>query len=270
MNEDMHRHHDLDLISALAEGRLADPGPAEELVATCAECADAYRSHRLVLDAIAAAPPGLMDDLERRRLRANIWEALQEDSSSAAPAGAGSLPPAPPIPWWYRVAPVAAALVVAVGVGSMFIGGGEGEETMVTITDLLSADAPAGEGDDGTFEASPEAFTAPETTAAASDTAEDESLDTFQAADDGRASLTIEELEEAAAEFADRAEAGRTELMAEGFDCQADDVDDPVIATEEAEVDGDLVWFVAFGRADEVSLVRVYRSGDCTILYETD
>lgn len=268
MSESMHSHHDPDLIAALAEGRLVDAAAAEDLVATCPECADAYRDHRLVHDTIVSAAPAVMDDLERRRLRSNVWEGIR---SEPADVGSDDVPsPARSTPWWYRVAPVAAVLVVALGVASMFTGQGDGEETFDTVSGLMSAEEPTADDAD-TFAAEPEAFTAPATTAPADDAA---------AADEERAealvagaepvSFSMEELEDAAADFADAVEAGEPSID-ERFDCPpGDSPSDPVVAAQEADVEGTPVWFVAYGSPDDVSRVDVHRIADCTPVYRSE
>lgn len=248
----MHNHHDLDLIAAFAEGRLIDSAEAEELVATCQDCSEAYRAHRLVLEAIAAEPLPAMDDLERRRLRSNVWDGLQtEPAAVSSPSG---------VPWWYRAASVAAVLVVVVGVGSMFIGGG-GDSADTDTFEVTSVDAPT---DDAAGDAmTPEAFSVPATTAAAEESAEADGT-----AGELRSNLTMDDLEEAADEFGDRAEAGNATIDA-GFDCPApDDVVEPIVASEAAQVEDVPVWFVAFGQPDEVSSVVIFRQADCTVVFD--
>lgn len=265
MNDEMHSQHDLDLIAAFAEGRLTDSAKAEELVAVCQECSEIYRSHRLVLEAIAAEQAPAMGDLERRRLRSNVWDALQtEPAAAVSPSG---------VPWWYRAASVAALLVVVVGVGSMFVGGG-GDGADSGTLELTSADAPteAPTDDDGADEAAPEAFSAPATTAAADQAAEEmaEADGDASAAGEMRPNLTMDDLEEATTEFGERVAAGNPTID-ESFDCPApEDVAEPVFATETAQVEDAPVWFVAFGRSGEVSSVVIFRQADCTVVFASE
>lgn len=245
----MHQEHDLDLISDLVEGRLDDPAPAEALISTCAECAEAYEAHRLIKAAVAAEPPVSLNDFERRRLHDALWADL-------APAPARTEQRKSTTPWWYRIAPVAAALVVVVGIGTVLTGGGEqATDTLETAGGELDAG--------GSTERGAEMFAAPEETVGTdvADTMASRSvLDEVV--------LTQDELEEAAGEFSGRIAAGPTDLDAEVFRCvDQDEMDEGVVGSEPAIVDGDPVWFVAFGSPDEVTVVRVYRQADCAVVF---
>jgi hypothetical protein len=79
----MHSDHDLDLVIALADGSLADPAPAEELIAACSECADTYEAYLTVRTAVAAAPTPAMTELEKRRLSNSLWAEIAEDQTAA-------------------------------------------------------------------------------------------------------------------------------------------------------------------------------------------
>lgn len=259
MTDEMHQRHDLDLIAALAEGRLDDPSPAEEQVATCAACADVYRAHRVVLAAIAADPVPRLDDLERRRLRQGVWAGL----------GVADDAPVRSTPWWYRVAPVAAALVVVVGIVAILTGG-QGDsgvdltqaretfsadttagdmETMSESTEAAGTDAPGGAGESGTTAAAD--TTAPADTVVTNDVAMSE---------DGYARV--------ASEFADRVAAGETDVD-EAFDCVYTDASgepEDVEAAEGAFAAGTLLWVAANEEEPEIE-VRIYRSSDCVEVY---
>jgi hypothetical protein len=245
----MHSEHDLDLIADLVEGRLDDPAPAEALIATCTECAEAYEAHRLVEAAVAAEPAVSLNDFERRRLHDALWADL-------APALAQPEPRKATAPWWYRVAPVAAALVVVVGVGTVLTGGSDqATDTFETVGAELDADGSTEEG--------AEMFAAPEETVAADQA---DTLASRLAPDE--MSLTRDELEEAAGEFSDRITAGPADLDGEVLRCvEQDGMDEGVVGSEPATVDGDPVWFVAFGSPDEVTVVKVYRQADCTVVF---
>lgn len=243
----MHSEHDLDLIADLVAGRLDDPAPAEALIASCAECAEAYEAHRLVKAAVAAEPAVSLNDFERRRLHNALWSEL---------APARPEPRKATTPWWYRVAPVAAALVVVVGVGTVLTGGGDqATDTFETVGAELDAD--------GSTEAGAEMFAAPEETVAA-----DESDTTASRLAPDELFLTGEDLEEAADEFAQRMETGPADLDAEVLRCvEQDGMDEGVVGSEPATVDRDPVWFVAFGSPDMVTVVKVYRQADCTAIF---
>ncbi|MGA7269927.1 MAG: hypothetical protein WB239_02530, partial [Acidimicrobiia bacterium] len=107
MTENMHTDNHLDLIDALVEGRSSDPAAARHLVATCPECGEAYQAHLAVKQAVESQPIVPLSEVERRRLRAAVWSGL--DAATA---------PARTTPLWYRIAPVAAALVLVIGLGS--------------------------------------------------------------------------------------------------------------------------------------------------------
>src|SRR5690606_40623733 len=103
----MHHDHDLDLISALAEGHLEDPAMAQELVASCEECAELYHAHLTVREAVTAEIRPQMTNSERVRLHNSLWAEVEP---SPAP------PPARPAnPRWYRLMPVAAGPGLATG-----------------------------------------------------------------------------------------------------------------------------------------------------------
>lgn len=263
----MHNDHDLELIAALAEDRLEDPAPAEDLVRTCPECADAFHSHRTVLDAAADDAIAPLDDLERRRLRTSVWEALEADRAAGSPRPAFPSQARPKTPWWYRVAPVAAALVVVVGVGANLVRQDGDQATATTAAGLTApvdsmatldaADATAG-SDTTTAESGPSEQTVANTTAGAEE--EETALRQFDP----------DELAEAAADFERRVGDISDETADPALACVADDSlapPDNVVATEAAEVGGAPAWFVAFGTRQQVTSVNVYAEDGCEVLY---
>lgn len=286
-----HHDHDLDLVAALAEGRSTDRGRAEELVRTCDVCADAYRSHVAVLEAVSAEAAPRLDDLERRRLRGAVWDQLDSDAAAASPVEG------PPIPWWYRIAPVAAALVVVVGVAVVLPGSGDdaaddgGGDAMTVLEDATQEDATqmaettAADSDrvDESADDTPADDTAADDVAAAgaSDTtaATEETSDITSGLEGGTGETfsraptfetTTAELDEAQRMFAERSarRPAAMELPAEVAEClQGDpDLDGPFLAAESALVDGGETLFVAQGEPGEVTRVIVYAAGTCEVL----
>lgn len=259
----MHTDHDLDLVIALADGSLTDPHPAEELVATCPECARTYEAYLTVRAAVAASPVVTMTDLERRRLHNSLWAEIgAETAPSSAPAAA----PTSRTPWWYRVAPVAAALVVVVGVGATLTGD-DTSATFDTVAAELGADRLEDEtsgGESGAEESMTDMLAAPEETAAGDGSSD--TVVTFSR----RVPLVITtaELEEAVAAFEDQVESGYRpddEIQS----CVGAELDgEAVVATEMVTLDGAPVQFVALGSPTDVTAVVVLHQSDCTFLFD--
>lgn len=115
--------HDLDLIAAYADGTLTDDtSHAERLVASCEVCRAEYERQRQVRDLLRGLAPVRMAEAERARLHEAVWSRIE--------ARREVVPPAPSrvprrVPWWLRLAPVAAGvLVVVVGLGVLLQTGG--------------------------------------------------------------------------------------------------------------------------------------------------
>lgn len=74
----MTHEHNHDLIMALAEDRLdnAAAAAAETEIAACAECAEDLRLQRIALDALQAAGPVYLTELEATRMRQAVREEL--------------------------------------------------------------------------------------------------------------------------------------------------------------------------------------------------
>jgi hypothetical protein len=107
----MHSH-DLDLIAALAEGRLeADAAAtAEAAVADCLRCAADLAAHRTALEAIATSPPVALTEQEVSTLRTAVAEAI-----GIATAPAPTSPPPRRVPWGaIALAGASLAAIVAV------------------------------------------------------------------------------------------------------------------------------------------------------------
>jgi hypothetical protein len=278
----MHSDHDLDLVIALADGSLADPAPAEELIAACSECADTYEAYLTVRTAVAAAPTPAMTELEKRRLSNSLWAEIAEDQTAAGTVSTTPTRDAAPTrrsrsdtptrhtrsdtptrhtPWWYRVAPVAAALVVVVGVAANLTGDSV-SSTFETVGGELGDTAE--ESAAGADESATDMLALPETTAAA-DGASPLSEEAYQR----KLVITRDDLETTIEEFARRAEAGDVPELPADEPCAVEEVDgQDVIASESVILDGEPVLFVALGSPADVTAVVVYHQSDCTFLYD--
>ncbi len=257
----MHTEEHLDLIDALVEGHSTDPAAAQRLVDTCPECREAYRAHLAVKQAVEIQPVIPLSDLERRRLRSGIWSEL--DTSPE---------PKRMTPSWYRIAPIAAALVLVVGVGSILLNRG-GSTT--TATTFAAASAPmdaytsqeessnrdlsgSGESDAGGATAT--------TISPSQDTAAMAATETTAGAS-GPPNLSADELAQAAARFLLTARRG--DLDPDLYRCLDRDAlapEDP-FADESIVVDDQPAWLVAFGSQGDVSAVVVYGVDDCAVYF---
>jgi hypothetical protein len=110
--------------------------------------------------------------------------------------------------------------------------------------------------------AAPEATEAPaDTMAAAATTAADGLEESAQ-----RGDFTMSELDAALEEFRSRAETDDASVL-DRFECDPPEgVADPLLAVEEASVEGEPAWFAAFGESGQANSVVAYRQADCEIL----
>lgn len=234
---------------------------AQELVASCAECAELYRAHLTVREAVAAEISPYMTNAERVRLHNSLW-AEMEPSPTPAPSRSAS-------PWWYRLMPVAAVLVLAIGVTSVLNSGEDSAsdeplDTLASTSDDAGTDSAtelvpqADTEEEGGDEA--ETFAAPDTTAATDSDGETEATEA-PSFDFSRADLPA-----AVDEFRDRAGTGERTVADEAFECDPPSDEEQLLALESATVDGEEVWFAAYGEAQEVGPVVVYRRSDCEII----
>ena len=99
------RDHELELIAALAEGRLEDESEARALVESSPEHRTEFEAQKRALSALASMTPADLTDHEKAALRRDVWTELRTPAASA-PATQ---------PWYYRWAPVAAGLFMMVG-----------------------------------------------------------------------------------------------------------------------------------------------------------
>jgi len=263
----MHERHDLDLVAAFARGTLEDPTPARELIESCPDCAEYYEDNLLILEAVRNDLTPRLTDLERRRLRQSIWTEI--DGSQTGPAAervtwrSGA--------WWYRMAGAVAVLAAVVAVGGVLLGGRGGDMALESTT----AELPRSEEETAIAAATTAAadeFTpmaadggASATTAAAADDTEQAGAPEEATTDRALRAFSAPDLPEVVAEFLDRVTGGEVGIE-RPFACEAEVDTEQLLAAEAAEMDGDRVWFFAFGNQEEPS-VQVLRSEDCSVVY---
>jgi hypothetical protein len=132
---DQHLQHDPELIAAYAEGLLADGEEARRLVEECTHCRREYELQRGVKSLISGLPQARLTDPERLELHA-IIERL--------PGGrVVTLEDRRRTQRWMRVASVAAAGLVLVGLGAVFVGMmGAGSRNSFTTSEALLTEGP--------------------------------------------------------------------------------------------------------------------------------
>lgn len=136
----MHEH-ELELIAALVEGRLEDESEARALIDASPELRQEYEAQRLAYETLQEAGTASLQDTERAALHRDIWTELRS----------GPAEPASKTPWYYRWAPVAAGLLVVVGLVSVLGQGGDdaGEETFTLAADSAATTTTAAASDEG-------------------------------------------------------------------------------------------------------------------------
>lgn len=122
----MLRKRDIELIGALVEGNLADETVARALIEQSEEARREYEAQRSAYLALQSARHVEMSDTEKAALHRDLWSELQR---SPAPATRS-------VPWYYRLAPVAAALIVVVGVLAVLDRGGQQAATGESFRDM--------------------------------------------------------------------------------------------------------------------------------------
>lgn len=138
------REHELELIAALVEGRLEDESEARALIDSSPELREEYEAQKLAYETLQGAGTASLRETERAALHRDIWTELRS----------GAAQPVSKTPWYYRWAPVAAGLLVVVGLVSVLGQGGDdaGEETFTLAADSAAttttvADSGAAGGD---------------------------------------------------------------------------------------------------------------------------
>ncbi len=157
---EQHLQHDLELIAAYAEGLPADGDEARHLVEVCADCKREYDLQRGVKSLVASLPPVRLTDPERLELHA-IIERLPHGNVITMNDRRRTQR-------WMRVASIAAAGLVLIGLGAVFVGTmGAGSRGAFSTT------AGALGGNDSSTEAIAPTTAAGGTTSAAAETALD-------------------------------------------------------------------------------------------------
>lgn len=143
MNDD----RDLDLILALAEGRLsgAERLEFEARLAEDAALAEELALQRIAMEALASPVPVAMSDAERQRLRSAVRAELRLDD--AAPAAAADRRPSPRWVRWLAPAMGIAAVFV---VGAIVVGGNlGGQDTLERAAATLATEDAGAESAGG-------------------------------------------------------------------------------------------------------------------------
>lgn len=149
----MLRNQEIELIAGLVEGSLADESEARLLLERSSEARAEYEAQKMAYEALRGAPPVSLRDSERAALRRDVWTAMS----------AADRPGVRTVPWYYRLGPVIAVLIVVVGVGTVLTRGGldqrsAGDAATATTTALASGELPATttHADDGGTESAEE------------------------------------------------------------------------------------------------------------------
>lgn len=173
---EQHLQHDLELIAAYAEGLLADGDEARHLVEECADCRREFELQKGVKSMVAGLPPARLSDPERLELDAIIRRLSRGNVITLEDRRRTQR--------WMRVASVAAAGLVLIGLGAVFVG------TMSTGSrSSFSTTAGALQA-----EGSPEALTE-NTTAAATSTVAGSAFDTSRLLAGGDADAVRSEID---------------------------------------------------------------------------
>ncbi len=135
------REHDLELIAALVEGRPEDEAEALALIESSSELREEYEAQKLAYEAMQDAGTTSLRETERATLHRDIWTELRS----------GTPGPASKTPWYYRWAPVAAGLLVVVGLVAVLGQGGadSGDEAVTLAADTAETTSTAAASDDG-------------------------------------------------------------------------------------------------------------------------
>jgi hypothetical protein len=124
------RDREIELISALVEGRLDDESEARALIASSVDLQAVYEAQKKAREALLAAGPVLMREDERAVLHRDVWTTLRTEATSPGTTS-----------WYYRWVPITAGLVIVVVIGTAIIGGRA--DTVETAAIGASADSAA-------------------------------------------------------------------------------------------------------------------------------
>ncbi|MEE8375042.1 MAG: hypothetical protein V3S26_01805, partial [Acidimicrobiia bacterium] len=99
------RKHEIELITALAEGTLDDETQARALIESSNKARVEYEAQKTTLAALADVQPAVMSDIEKATLHRDIWTALKAQPVAVKKTA----------PWYYRWSYAAAGLFLVVG-----------------------------------------------------------------------------------------------------------------------------------------------------------
>lgn len=136
------RDQDLELIAALVEGRLDDETEARALIASSPEHRAEFEAQKLAYEALRGAGTESLTEPERTALHRDIWTELRS----------GGAPEPQRTPWYYRWTPVAAGLLLVVGlvaVLSQTWGGNDAGESANLAADMAVTTTAAESSDGG-------------------------------------------------------------------------------------------------------------------------
>lgn len=97
--------HEVELISALAEGALEDETEARLLIASSPELRAEYETQKTAIAALRQVPTASLTEHERSELRRGVWTQLRAQPAEGRVS----------TPWYYRWSTAAAGLVLVVG-----------------------------------------------------------------------------------------------------------------------------------------------------------
>lgn len=123
------REHEIELISALVEGRLEDESEVRALIASSPEMQTEYESQKIAHEALASAGTTHMREDERAELHRDLWTALRAEPRPSR------------APWYYRWVPITAGLLIIFVVGIM-ITDGQSETATFEAADAGGATSP--------------------------------------------------------------------------------------------------------------------------------
>lgn len=246
---EQHLQHDLELIAAYAEGLLADGDEARHLVEECADCRREFELQKGVKSLVAGLPPARLTDPERLELHAIIRRLPRRNVITMEDRRRTQR--------WMRVASVAAAGFVLIGLGAVFVGtmGAGSRSSFSTTAGALQA------------EGSTEAL-ATTTTAAATSTVAEGAFDTSRLLAGGDADAVRSEIDALLDESSQPLYgASRSEDAAQGFEvlCSDQVSTREVLQVAESRLDGrPIVIFIVATEDDKEALI--YDEATCVLV----
>lgn len=242
---EQHLLHDLDLIADYSDGLLEDATEAAALVRECPDCLKEYELQQAVKGLLTGLPVIRMTAEERARLDATI--------GGLSGAKVITMTDRRYVQRWMRVASVAAATFVLVGLGSVFLGtmGGSGGGAAATTTAAATAQGAPPAEDSTTFEA---------TTTVASMTGQTERV--FRVFSGGDADAVRDEIETMIEEpLSEMYEADARDKVA----CHEEESDLPVLDVARSNLDGRPV-VIAIVEGENGKEALIYDEATCELV----